>query len=77
MRTVGFTPPLSKTGVRSGTGTSSQINLRNQQQNKPLSKKKFYFKMGLEFVDTKSKERTWLDILCVGRWRRRLRRWGG
>jgi hypothetical protein len=37
-------------------------------ENRPCPFEKFFLGsgLGLEFVDTKSKERTWLDILCVG-----------
>ena len=65
MRTVGFTPPCKKQGC-----ALEQVHLHtsiHRGLNKPLPKKKFYFKLGLEFVDTKSKEKVWLDILCVGR----------
>jgi hypothetical protein len=46
MRTVGFTPPLSKTGVGAGTGTSSQIESQINPQEcsqieKPFQKKNF------------------------------------
>jgi hypothetical protein len=41
MRTVGFTPPLSKTGVGAGTGTSSQINPQECSQTNLIPKKNF------------------------------------
>ena len=59
-------PPLD--GNRGAVCGSRQTDIETgiPKTNEPFPKKIFYFKLGLEFVDTKSKERTWLDILCVG-----------
>jgi hypothetical protein len=59
-------PPLDGNRGAVCGSTHSQMDLHISKTNRPFPKKIFHIKLRLEFVDTKSKERTWLDILCVG-----------
>jgi hypothetical protein len=53
-RTAGFTPPLMETGVRS-VAVDKHTSKQAFQNKRTLSKKNFHFKLGLEFVDIKSR----------------------
>jgi hypothetical protein len=50
-------PPLMETGVRSVAVDKHTSTNTNTHKQTSLSKKKFCFELGLEFVDTKSRRR--------------------